>query len=61
MRSYQYGFATGIADVESLLDIASKDVFHKMQNLQHCLYNILRTTTHCNHTLRDGHDFTLPH
>ena len=39
-RSWRYGFTTSICDVQALLDSAMHDLFVKMQNLDHCLFQL---------------------
>ena len=60
-RAFQYGFATKILEVNSLLDSASKGLFCKRQSSYHCLFSILPVETPHDHTLRErGHNFVLP-
>jgi len=60
-RTYRYGFATKILEVNSLLDSASKDLFCNMQRSYHCLFSLLPVETPRDDKLRKrGHNFVLP-
>jgi len=57
----RYSFAIVIADVESVLATASKNLFHTMQSSRQSLLYILPPKTYHNHRLRNpSHAFILP-
>ena len=53
-------FNTSIWDVQALLDSAMRDLFVKMQNPDHCLYELLPPERSTTNLLRErGHNFEL--
>ena len=59
-RSWRYGFTTSICDVHAVLDSAMRDLFVKMQNPDHCLYQLLPPERSTPNLLRErGHNFEL--
>ena len=59
-RSWRYGFITSICDVQALLDSVMHDLFVKMQNPDHCLYQLLPPQRSTTNLLRErGHNFEL--
>ena len=55
-----YGFTTSICDVQALLDSVMHDLFVKVQNPDHCLYQLLPSKRSTRNLLRErGHNFEL--
>ena len=60
-RSFRYGFATKIFELKPLLDTAMYELFKKMKNPDHCLFQLLPEQRKIPNNLRlRGHDFVLP-
>ena len=59
-RSWRYAFTKSICDVQALLDSAMHDLFVKMQNLDHCPFQLLLPELSTTNLLRErGHNFEL--